>query len=61
MADDFPEQYRVYNLWRATFDTSPENFMRWQQLNELWDLVEAYADESTLGSVVNEWWEANVD
>ena len=62
MTEDFPEQYRAYNLWGATFDASPENFMLWRQREELWQLVSGLMDESGSGwSELSEWWTEHVD
>ena len=62
MTNNLADEIRAYNLWVNTFETTPENFVKWQQLNDLWQLVSRLLDDSDSKWVeLSEWWTEHVD
>ena len=61
MTNNLANEIRVYNMWVNTFETTPENFVKWRQRDELWQLVSRLMDESGSGwSELSEWWTEHV-
>ena len=62
MTNNLANEIRAYNMWGNTFETTPENFVKWRQREELWQLVSGLMDESGSGwSELSEWWTEHVD
>ena len=45
MTNNLANEIRAYNMWVNTFETTPENFVKWRQRDELWQLVSGLMDE----------------
>lgn len=45
MTNNLANEIRAYNMWVNTFETTPENFVKWRQRDELWQLVSRLMDE----------------
>ena len=57
MTNNLANEIRAYNLWVNTFETTPENFVKWRQREELWQLVSGLMDEPGSGwAELVEWW-----
>ena len=62
MTNNLADEIRAYTLWVNVFELTPENFVKWQQLNDLWQLVSGLMDESGSGwAELVEWWNEHVD
>ena len=62
MTNNLADEIRAYNLWVNVFELTPENFVKWRQRGELWQLVSGLMDESGSGwSELSEWWTENTD
>ena len=62
MTNNLAAEIRAYNMWVNVFELTPENFVKWQQLNDLWQLVSGLMDESGSGwAELVEWWNEHVD
>ena len=62
MTNNLADEIRAYNMWVHTFETTPENFVKWQQLNDLWQLVSRLMDEPDSGWIeLSGWWDENTD
>ena len=62
MTNNLADEIRAYTLWVNVFELTPENFVKWRQRDELWQLVSGLMDESGSGwSELSEWWTEHVD
>lgn len=64
MLEGFPDEVRAYHLWQNTFETTPENYVKWRERNELYELVTRLGSDDSLsnediGESVMDWWNAN--
>ena len=62
MTNNLASEIRAYSMWVNTFETTPENFVKWRQRDELWQLVSRLMDEPDSGWIeLSEWWDENTD
>ena len=61
MTNNLADEIRAYNIWVNTFETTPENFVKWRQLNDLWQLVADVMGGKRPDSDIEDWWTENTD
>lgn len=61
MATDLVSAIQEYNVWTATFDKTPANYVKWRQRYELWRLVADVMDGERPSSDIEDWWYENTD
>ena len=63
MTNNLADEIRAYNLWVNVFELTPENFVKWRQRGELWELVAEIVDgrPDSGWSELSEWWTEHVD
>lgn len=63
MTNNLADEIRAYNMWVNTFETTPENFVKWRQRDELWQLVAEIVDGKPGSGWIelSEWWDENTD
>ena len=61
MTNNLADEIRAYNLWVNVFELTPENFVKWRQLNDLWQLVADVMGGKRRDSDIEDWWTEHVD
>ena len=61
MTNNLADEIRAYNLWVNVFELTPENFVKWRQRGELWELVADVVGVGRLDSNIEDWWTEHVD
>lgn len=61
MTNNLANEIRAYNMWVNVFELTPENFVKWRQREELWELVAGVVGVGRLDSNIEDWWTEYVD